>query len=120
MEFYFENGADLIIRVDGTVLGGVISFKRTRLIEAEGIHQFLTDKPVISIPRQKYKLEFKLRCCDGCVFDNAVNSISVSDGVKTEIYTNCVVKKSVCEVLPKGALEYSAEVEAEERSVERG
>lgn len=119
MEFYFENGADLIIRLDGTVLGGVTYLKRTVINDADCIYQFLTDKPVVSIPRHKYRLEFKMRCSDGCVFDNDVHSITVSDSAKTEIYTNCVVKESVRVALPGGAVEYSATVEAEERSVER-
>lgn len=119
MEFYFENGADLVIRVDGAVLGGVTYFKRTVKNDADGIYQFLTDKPVASIPRRKYRLEFKLRCFGGCVFDGEINTITVSGGDKTETYTNCVVKECVCTALPEGALEYFAMVEAEERSVER-
>ena len=62
MEFYFENGADLIIRVDGGVLGGVTHFKRTVKNDADNIYQFLTDKPVARIPKQKYRLRFKMRC----------------------------------------------------------
>ena len=116
MEFYFENGADLIIRVDGAVLGGVTYFKKTVKNDADHIYQFLTDKPVVSIPRRKYKLEFKLRCFGGCIFDNEIHTITVSGGDKTEAYTNCVVKKCVYTARPDGALEYSAAVEAEERS----
>ena len=116
MDFLFENGADLIIRVDGGVLGGVTHFKRTVKNDADNIYQFLTDKPVVSIPRHKYKLEFKLRCSGGCVFDNEIHTITVSGGDKTEAYTNCVVKECVCTAHHEDALEYSAVVEAEERS----
>ena len=37
MEFYFENGADLIIRLDGAVLGGVTYLKRTVINDAQAV-----------------------------------------------------------------------------------
>ena len=118
MDFLFENGADLLIRADGEILGGVSDMRRTVINDEENIYQFLTDKPVARIPKQKYRLRFKMRCNGGCAFENGVESVEISDGAKTEIYTNCAVKILHSRAEPGRDVEYEVTVEARERSIE--
>ena len=118
MEFFFENGADLSIRVNGTILGGVTDLQRTVINDGVDIHQFLTDKPVARIPKQKYRLEFKMRCQNGCPFENGVESIEINDGKKTETYTNCAVNIIDSKAEPNRVTEYKVKAEAKERSIE--
>ena len=117
MELLFENGSDLLIRVNGEITGGVSDLRRTVINDEENIYQFLTDKPVARIPKQKYRLRFKMRCKSGCVFENGVESIEISDGKKTEIYTSCAVRILHSRAEPNRAVEYEVTVEARERSV---
>ena len=87
MSFRFNSGGDLEIAVNGEILGGVRSLRRTTVCKGEGIYQFLTDKPVAKTESRQYTLDFSLHCLGVCVFENPVNSISVTDGEQTEIYT---------------------------------
>ena len=94
MEYSFEKGGDVLVRVNGAVLGGVKELKRSVKNEPYEIHQFLTDKPVARLVRKTYELEFDLRC--GAL---------------------CAVKKLGSSAHRTGDVEYHAVVSAEERSV---
>ena len=117
MEDSVEKGGDLLVRVNGAVLGGVKELKRSVKNEPYEIHQFLTDKPVARLVRKTYELEFDLRCGEACPFEDDIVSISVKDRQKTEIYTLCAVKKLGSSAHRTGDVEYHAVVSAEERSV---
>ncbi len=117
MEFAFDKGNDVLIRVNGAVLGGVLKLKRTVKTDADNIGQFLTDKPVARLESRAYTVELWLRCEGGCVFENAVSSLSVSDADKTEIYTLCTVKSLESTAQARGTVEYHAVISAAERSV---
>ena len=118
MEFFFENGADLLVRVNGIILGGISDLQRTVINDNTDIYQFLTDKPVARVPKQKYRLEFKMCCKNGCPFENSIESICISDGKRTEIYTNCAVKIIDSQAEANRVVRYKVKVEAQERSVE--
>ena len=64
-----------------------------------------------------YLRDIKMRCKSGCVFENGVESIEISDGKKTEIYTSCAVTILHSRAEPNRAVEYEVTVEARERSV---
>ena len=117
MEFSFDKGSDVIIRVDGDILGGVTKLRRTVRSEAQGIYEFLTDRPVARLPRQTYILELWLKGRGGCVFENEIHTVTVTAKGKTEAYTGCAVTSLQCTALPRGDVEYAVTVEAEERSV---
>ena len=117
MEFAFEKGSDLLIRVNGEILGGVKKLKRAVKTDTEGIYQFLTDKPVARWQKKTYELELWLRCAGDCVLADTVHSVCVSDGDKTELYTLCAVKCLESTAQARGAVEYHAVIDAAERSV---
>ena len=117
MDYYFEKGDDLLIRVNGAVLGGVKKLRRTVKNDPQGIYRFLTDKPVIRLDRKRYELEFFMNCGESCPFEDDVTSISVNDGRKTEIYTLCNVKRLRSTAHRRGDIEYHAVISADERSV---
>ena len=117
MSFRFNSGGDLEIAVNGEILGGVRSLRRTTVCKGEGVYQFLTDKPVAKTESRQYALDFSLHCLGVCVFENPVNSISVTDGEQTEIYTLCTVERLERVDEAEGAAEYRAVIAAGERSV---
>ncbi len=117
MDFHFEKGGDLTVWLNGAVLGGVFQLNRTVKNSAEHIYEFLTDKPVASMPAVTYVLTFRLHCSGGCPFDGEINEITVADKHRRERYTLCTVRELHSEARPRGYTEYTVTVEAAERSV---
>ena len=50
------------------------------------------------------------------MFENEIESIAVTERSRTEIYTGCTVKQLKSKTASRGAVEYTAVVEAKERS----
>ena len=117
MEFSFEKGGDLRIAVNGAPLGGVLSLERAVKNDADVISEFLTDKPVALFPHREYTLTFSLRCAGACVFESEIERIAVADSKKTEVYTDCAVRELSGKACARGWVEYTAVVDAKERSV---
>ena len=116
MDHQFNKGSDLQIAVNGEPLGGVISLERAVINEADVIAEFLTDEPVALLPHRRYELTFRLLCAGECVFENEIESIAVTERSRTEIYTGCTVKQLKSKTASRGWVEYTAVVEAKERS----
>lgn len=117
MTFAFEKGSDLQVLVNGAVLGGVTKLRRIANPRSDEIYTFLTDKPVARLTRERYVIKLEMHCVNGCVFDGEVESITIRDPHKTEIYTLCAVERCERRVLPHGEVRYIAVVTAYERSV---
>lgn len=117
MTVHFERGEDLTIRVNGDVLGGVTALRRTEKNDCMDIMQFLTDKPVARLDRKRWELELWIRGGGCAALDGAVESVSVSDGEKTEVYTLCRVSSLQRTAKPRETSELCAVITADERSV---
>ena len=117
MSFRFNRGGDLEIAVNGEILGGVRSLRRTTVCKGEGIYQFLTDKPVATVESRRYKLELVFHCVGACALEQDINSICVCGRQQTELYTLCTVEKLERTAEANGAVEYRAVIAAGERSV---
>ena len=117
MAFSFEKGSDLLIKVDGEILGGVVRLRRIVKNDPDAVYEFLTDTPVALIPRKTYVLRFYMRCENGCVFDGDFNSIEVRCRSKTETYTMCSATRCESRAYPNTDINYIVTVTAKERSV---
>lgn len=117
MKFSFEKGSDLLIKVDGEILGGVIRLRRAVKNNPDAVYEFLNEKPVALIPRKTYVLRFYMRCENGCVFDGDFNSIEVCGRGKSETYTMCTATRCESRAYPNTDINYTVTVTARERSV---
>lgn len=116
MDHQLNKGSDLRLAVNGEPLGGVISLERKVINDAQAISEFLTDEPVALIPNKRYELTFTLRCEGECAFENEIESIAVTERLRTETYTGCAIKQLKSKTASRGWVEYTAVVEAKERS----
>lgn len=116
----YEKGENLMLRVNGAVLGGVSELRRTEKCQWDGIYTYLTDKPVAKIPSKKYYIEITLCRGEDYPFDGTVDSLSISDGERTETYSMCSVEKAESRAGARGEVVYTVTVAAEERSIAYG
>ncbi len=117
MVFDYEKGSDLLVRVNGNVLGGVTALRRTMRQSQKEIHEYLTDKPVAVIPEKLYYIQIKLNRSAEYPFDGDLSFVEIVGGGRTERYTSCFVQREKSDVLPRGETEYIVTIEARERSV---
>ena len=117
MAFNYEKGSDVLVRVNGTVLGGVTDLRRTMKRSHTEIHEYLTDKPVAVIPENVYYIQIKLNRSPEYPFDGNVSFVEITGSGRTERYTSCFVREENSKALPRGETEYTVTVEAGERSV---
>ena len=115
----FVNGSKVVVKINGSPLGGVLSAVCKRNNNLIKIEEFLTDKPVYSVQSPSYKIELKSRAD---VFEilngQTVFSLSIEDGEKKTEYTNCSVESTGQQMLPNKLTEYTAVITAADRSVE--
>ncbi len=117
MSVEFEKGSDLTVRVNGTVLGGVIELQRTVKRSTDEIMEYLTDKPKAVIASEIYYIILKLRRTAFYPFDSGIGYVEVFSGNRTERYSMCTVLKAGSSALAHGEAEYTVVIEARERSV---
>ncbi len=117
MVFDYEKGSDLLVRVNGTVLGGVTALCRTMRQSQKEIYEYLTDKPVAVIPEKMYYIQIKLNRSAEYPFDGDISCVEIAGGGRIERYTSCFVHREKSDVLPRGETEYTVTIEARERSV---
>ena len=113
----FEKGSDLTVLVNGRVLGGVLRLRRRVKRGAQEIREFLTDKPVALIPTEVYYIEMELRRAPGYPFDDAVETVTVTGGGRTEVYSLCTVERARSDAEAHGEVAYTVVIAARERSV---
>lgn len=113
----YEKGENLMLRVNGAVVGGVSGLRRIEKCQWDGIYTYLTDKPIAKIPSKKYYIEITLLRGEGFPFDGNVDNLSVSDGARTETYYMCEVEKTESSAGARGEVIYTVTVAADERSV---
>lgn len=115
--FCFDKGSDILVRVDGETVGGIVRLRRIVKDSPDEIREFLTDKPVARIPRKSYVLRFYMCCSGGCVFDGDFDSIEIRDRHKTETYTMCTAERCESRAYQHTDVDYIVTVTAKERSV---
>lgn len=116
-DFAFEKGDDIIIRLNGKIVGGVK--KATCRIENTfyDISQFLTDVPVERITGKVYNIELvmnnsrKLDFLQGQSFD----CLEIFNTKKTVTYKDCFISSVTAGISAKNAVEYTVKITARER-----
>lgn len=116
-DFAFEKGDDIIIRLNGKIVGGVK--KATCRIENTfyDISQFLTDVPVERITGKVYNIELvmnnsrKLDFLQGQSFD----CLEIFNTKKTVTYKDCFISSVTASITAKNAVEYTVKITARER-----
>lgn len=117
-DFVFAKGDDVVIRVDGEILGGVQKAVCSTQNTVENIEEFLTDIPVAKIAESKYGILLTMNSQSQDLFDNTVfDSIEFSDESASLRYLNCHVDSIESEIKPKGFIEYKVKITAESREV---
>lgn len=118
-ELAFVKGDNVSIQLDGKVLGCVRKLVCTRDNSFIDIESFLTDVPVYRIAEKKYKIVLSMDCePDNPFFDGeSFEQLEIKTEEKCERYTDCTVNSVKTEVNPKGVVEISVELSAEEREV---
>ena len=117
MAFNYEKGSDVLVRVNGTVLGGVTALRRTMKQTQKEIYEYLADKPVAVIPEKMYYIQIKLNRSEEYPFDENLSFVEIVGGGRIERYTSCFVRRERSDVLPRGETEYTVTIVARERSV---
>lgn len=115
-EFSFLKGENIVIKLDGEILGGVTKAVCSAQNSCNEICEFLTDIPVEKIPVKSYRIELVTK--DGNTFmnDSAFNTIQFSGESKTVEYSDCHVESAQAVINSKGSVEYKVIITAETRN----
>lgn len=118
-EFGFISGSEVRVRVNGSVVGGVLSAVCKTENNLIIIEEFLTEKPVYSAPSPSFIIELKTHADpDGIFIEDGFETISFECGGKTVEYSGCAVSKKESRLSSRGNIEYSVVISAGNRSVE--
>lgn len=118
-DFSFIKGGDVVIRLNGEVLGGVKRAYCTVKNTATDIKEYLTDKPFASIVKSRYTVVLEMNCDNAEFFDDkyAFDSIEFDDSNKCVRYSDCRITQIKAEATPNKSVEYKVEITAEKRNV---
>lgn len=118
-DFSFVKGDDVVIRLDGEILGGVIKLVCSTQNSYKKIEEFLTDIPVAKIAECSYGILMTMNSKFDNLFENSClfDSIEISDKSKTVIYSYCHVDSVESTINAKGIIEYKVKITAESREV---
>ena len=115
----FVNGSKVVVKINGSAVGGVLSAvckTKNNLIKIE---EFLTEKPVYSVPSPTYIIEIKSRVDLTAILCGQNDfTLTIEDGEKRTEYTDCSVENTQQKILPNKLTEYTAVINAADRSVE--
>lgn len=115
----FVNGSKVTVKINGSAVGGVLSAvckTKNNLIKIE---EFLTDKPVYSVQSPSYVIEIKSRVDLSEVLSAQNNfCLTIEDSEKITEYTGCSLENTEQKILPNKLTEYTAVINAADRSVE--
>ena len=115
----FVNGSKVVVKINGSPLGGVLSAVCKRKNNLIKIEEFLTDKPVYSAENPSFVIELKTRFdISDALGGNALQSVGLEGGGKSVEYTGCAVKSVTADLLPDKKTVYSVVINAANRSVE--
>ena len=115
----FVNGSKVVVKINGSAVGGVLSAVCKRANNLIKIEEFLTEKPVYSVQSPLYTIELKSRF-DLSELLNGQDffSLTIEDGEKITEYSGCSVESAGQHILPNKLTEYTAVICAADRSVE--
>lgn len=117
-DYAFVKGDDIVIKLDGEILGGVQKAVCTSINTVEKIEEFLNDEPVEKIPRSKYSILLVMHSKSQCPFENTVfDCIEFFDELNTVAYENCNVDSIESEIKSKGYIEFRVKITAESRQI---
>ncbi|MEE1318200.1 MAG: hypothetical protein UHD05_01695 [Ruminococcus sp.] len=116
-ELTFLKGGNIVIKLDGQILGGVTKAVCSAQNSYNEICEFLTDIPVEKIPVKNYRIELVTK--DGNTFmnDSTFKTIQLSDENKIVEYEDCYVESAQAVINSKGSVEYKVIITAETRNV---
>ncbi len=115
----FVNGSKVVVKINGSAVGGVLSAVCKRTNNLMKIEEFLTCKPVYSVQSPLYTIELKSRFdLSGLLNGQDFFSLTIGDGEKTTEYSGCSVESVGQQILPNSLTEYTAVINAADRSVE--
>ncbi|MEE1264090.1 hypothetical protein [Ruminococcus sp.] len=118
MNVTFLNGADVTVRADGVVVGGVIKAETGQKNTVDKIEEYLTDVPVAQFSETSYYIKLTMKAQPYGTLGLDPGEVSLSCGGCRVVYTGCCVQNVKCEILPNSAVQYTVLISAGERSVE--
>ena len=114
-ETAFLKGENIIIRLDGEILGGVTKAVCSVENSYNEICEFLTDIPVEKIPVKNYRIELVTKDGNAFMNDSCFAAIQLSDETKTMEFGDCHVESAQAVINSKGSVEYKVIITAETR-----
>lgn len=115
-DFVFTKGSDLVIRLNGDILGGVQKAVCSTKKTFSDIKEFLTDIPVTRVEEKKYEIVLILNAVS---FDEIekVESLEFSEFSRTVVFSMCNIEESQAVINSRGNVEYKVIISAEMRNV---
>lgn len=116
-------GENVLVWIDGSILGGIIGAECSTVKKTEEIREFLTREPVAVLPGDTvHRIVLRMHAPDDnpglAGFDP--NTVELRYGTTREVYSDCVLSSLDKKVKPRGEVEYTAEITAGTRSVSNG
>ncbi len=119
MEFAFEKGENITLKLNSEVLGGVRKAVFKTKNSYTDIGSFLTDIPVYRTSETGYTVTLTMDCSADNPFDENIKFESlmvISDG-RTVEYTGCTVENAETSIGAAGTIERVVTISADERNV---
>lgn len=115
-----EKRESAVIRLNGKVLGGVLSAVRIAENKGEGIYELLSEKPVAVIKNTEYRIELTAEGEANRAFLQCGYELSIEDEDKCVRYTGCNTRRLEGCLTPNKRVGYKAVVVAKERIEDDG
>lgn len=112
----FVKGSDLVIKLNGDILGGVQKLACSTKKTFSDIKEFLTDIPVARVEENRYQLVMTLNT-PSLEEIKDIESLEICDKSKRLVYTKCNIDEAQIMINPKGNLEYRVTVSSEKREI---
>lgn len=119
MNVTYLKGADVTVRADGRVVGGVVAVECGCRNTVEKIEEYLTDVPVAQFTETEYYVRLRMKIQPYGAFGLNPGEVSLTAGGCRLIYSDCSVEKVKCEIMPDATVEYSVLLSAQERREEK-
>ena len=118
-EFRFLNGGDMVVKLNGEVLGGVKKAVCRKNNTINKIMEFLNETPVASFAESSYVVELEMNLAYIHFFydKNTFDNIEFLNKQKNVRYSDCCVEQIESIVNPEGNVDYRVKIVAERRSV---
>ncbi len=118
-DFAFSKGEDVVLRVNSEILGGVSRVGCALSSSVAEIKEFLTDAPVYRTVKNSYEITLNMYSEGENIFYSlqSFDSLELSQEGETVVYSDCTLKSIESVINPKGEIEYTVVINAEERNV---